>query len=135
MSDFAGYAAAITIRDHVFNDGFLSAYHAGQVSHSLSQNFGQLPGPRGGVNFFLQSPQVILSGNDHDHGIVRLTGWGTIGLQLNFPLPTESRSVQWQADLLITPQVQLLGSIALLSADKTDDHLVEWQFEDRKSVV
>jgi len=129
MSDFAGYAAAITIRDHVFNDGFLSAYHAGQVSHSLSQNFGQLPGPRGGVNFFLQSPQVILSGNDHDHGIVRLTGWGTIGLQLNFPLPTESRSVQWQADLLITPQVLLLGSIALLSADKTDYHLIAWQFD------
>jgi hypothetical protein len=129
MSDFAGYAAAITIRDHVFSDGFLSAYHGGQISHSLSQNFGTLPGPRGGVNFFFQSPQVVLTTSDPNHAIVRLNGWGTIGLQVNFPLPSEFRSVEWQADVLITPRVDVLGSVALLSANQVDYVLVAWQFD------
>src|SRR5690242_13803273 len=116
MPDYAGYAAALTIRDNVFDDGFLTAYHAGQIAHSLVKSFQQVPAPAGSVNFFFQSPQVVLSATDPTHAIMRLTGWGTIRVRINpSPAPSETRSVQWQADILLAPQAEAIGSIVLLS--------------------
>lgn len=130
MPDYAGYAAAVTIRDRVFNDAFLSAYHAGQTSHALAKSFQQLPSPSGSLNLFLSPPRVLLSAADPTHVVMRLGGWGTIGLRVSpFPAPYESRSVQWQADLLVAPRADSIGTIVFLSAKKAEYSLVDWQFD------
>ncbi|MDP9292409.1 MAG: hypothetical protein M3O82_08615, partial [Verrucomicrobiota bacterium] len=62
--------------------------------------------------------------------ILRINGWGTIGLRLNpFPLPSETKTIQWQADLLITPTANSIGTVVLLSAKKVDYRLINWQFD------
>jgi hypothetical protein len=130
MPDYAGYAAAVTIRDRIFNDALLSAYHAGQTSHTLAKSFQQLPSPTGSLNLFLQPTRVIFSATDHTHVVMRLGGWGTIGLRVSpFPAPFESRTVQWQADLLVLPRADSIGTIVFLSAKKTEYHLADWQFD------
>jgi hypothetical protein len=129
MPDYAGYAIAVTIHDQVFSDQLLVAYHGGQFQHLLAASFGQVPLPNGNVNFFLQPPQVVLSDSDPTHGIIRLNGWGTMYYQGVPPEPGNTRSVQWQADVLITPQVSTISSVILLSAKKTDYQLVAWQFD------
>ena len=130
MSLHAGYAAAFTIRDRVFNDALLSGYHSGQVKHSLAKTVPQPASPSLSVNLFIQPPRLIFSGTDHAHVVMRLGGWGTVGVRMNpFPMPAESRRVQWRADLLLTPQVATVGSIVLLSAKKADYQLVDWELD------
>ena len=129
MPDYAGYATAVTIRDHVFGDAFLVAYNAGQIAHTVSQSFQQLPAARGSVSFFFQCPQAILSASDPDHAVLRFTGWGTISVQAIIPGPLETRNVQWQADVQITPSVSLAGAVALLSAKEADYVLAAWEFD------
>lgn len=128
MSDYAGYAVAVTIRGHVFNDAILTGYHAGQITHTIARTYLQLPGPRAGVSFFFQSPQVILSGDDPVHAVLQLNGWGTMSWG-SFPGTPESRSVEWQANIQLTPQVSLAGPIVLLSAKTTEYKLFAWQFD------
>ena len=129
MSDYAGYAAAVTIHTNVFDDQFLSAWHNGLISHWARGGFGQRPGAVGSVGLFYQSPQVICSDSNEIQAILRLSGWGTISLRLTTPGLSETRSVEWQADLLITPTVSSLGSVVLLDADRTAYRLVNWQFD------
>jgi len=129
MPDYAGYAAAVTIRDVVFNDVLLSVYRGGQIGHSLAKSFAETP-PYGGVSFFYQSPQVIFSNTDHDHAILRLNGWGTIRVRFDsLPAPYELRSVRWQADLLITARAELRGPIVYLILDKMLFGLANWEFD------
>lgn len=129
MSDYAGYAAAVTIHTNVFDDQFLSAWHNGLISHWARGGFGQRPGAVGSIALFYQSPQVICSDSNEIQAILRLSGWGTISLRLTTPGLSETRSVEWQADLLITPTVSSLGSVVLLDADRTAYRLVNWQFD------
>jgi len=129
MSDFAGYAVAVTIHTQVFDDQFLSAWHNNLISHRVGGSFGQLPGTTGGVSLFFQPPQVICSDNNEIQAILRLSGWGTLSVRLSAPGLFQTRSVQWQADVLITPTVSLVGSIVLLSAKATDYRLIAWQFD------
>jgi hypothetical protein len=129
MPLYAGYAAAVTVRDQVFNDAVLSAYASGHLRHVLIRSFQQLPAPRGSVSLFFQSPRVLLSSLDHEHAILRIIGWGTVGLLVDPLAPSESRSVRWQADLRITPTADSIGTIALLSAKQGDHQLVGWQFD------
>ncbi|HZR06815.1 MAG TPA: hypothetical protein VFA61_13395 [Candidatus Udaeobacter sp.] len=130
MSDHAGYAAAITIRDRVFNDAVLSAWHSGQIRHSFFKTIQENPAPTASVSFFFQSPQARFVPFDRVDGIFRITGWGTISLRVNpFPFPAESRNVQWQADLLITPTANSARSIVFLSAQKANYRLIGWQFD------
>jgi hypothetical protein len=130
MPDHAGYAAAVTVRDQVFNDALLSSYHGGQIGHSFNKGFQQLPAPSGSANLYFQAPTAIFSNTDHDHAILRLNGWGTIGLRLNpFPAPFESRTIQWRADLRITATAITLGTTVLLSVPQDQFTLVNWQFD------
>ena len=141
MSDFAGYAVAVTIHTHVFDDQFLSAWNTGQFAHSVSGSFGQLPGTTGGVNLFFQPPQVICSDTNEVQAILRLSGWGTLSVRLTTPGLFEKRSVQWQADILITPTVFLsnfiilpngqakTGAFVILSAAAKDYRLTDWEFD------
>ena len=130
MSFHAGYAAAFTIRDRVFNDALLNGYHGGSIRHSLVKSVPQPPMPAGSVNLFLQPPQIVFSSADHAHAVMRLGGWGSISVRINpLPLPAESRRVRWQADLRMTPQISTVTSIVLLSAKKADHRLTDWQFD------
>ena len=129
MPPYAGYAAAVTVRHRVLDEAVLSAYASGGVRHTLIRTFQQLPAPRGSVNLFLQPPRVILSLTDPEHAILRISGWGTIGLLIDPLSPSESRSLQWQADIRITPKADSLGTIAWLSAKKSDFLLSGWQFD------
>ena len=61
---------------------------------------------------------------------MRINGWGTIGLRVNpFPSPSETKTIEWQADLLITPSASSIGTVILLSAKKVDYRLINWQFD------
>ena len=55
MTDYAGYAAAVTIRAQLLNDVALLGYKAGQIAHTVSQSYGEIPGPLAGVSFFLNT--------------------------------------------------------------------------------
>src|ERR1051325_9359123 len=130
MPDHAGFAAAITIRDQVLNDAFLNSYHAGTQSHTLLRNFAEGLIPRGTVNFFLQPAQVVFSNTDHENGILRLSGWGKISIRANqFPVSSEERDVQWQADLRIKPEALVVGKIVLVTAKSADYQLARWHFD------
>ena len=130
MTFHAGYAAAFTIRDRVFNDALLSGYRGGDLPHRLVMSVPQPPLPAGSVSLFLQPPRIVLSSADAAHAVMRLGGWGTIAVRVNpFPLPAESRRVQWRADLRMTPQISTVTSIVLLSAKKADYRLTDWQFD------
>lgn len=129
MSDYAGYAAAVTIHTQVFDDQFLSAYGGGQISHWVRGSFGQAPGAAGSVNLFFQPPKVICSDDNEIQAILRLSGWGTISVRLTTPGAWQTQSIEWQADVLITPTVSLLASLVLLTADSSAYRLVAWQFD------
>jgi hypothetical protein len=86
MPTHAGYVAAIAIRDRALDAALLSAYRGNRIRHLITKSFGQLPPPRGSVNLFFQSPQVILSDVNPVDAILRFSGWGTIGL-LNVAAP------------------------------------------------
>ena len=129
MSDYAGYAAAVTIHTNVFDDQFLSAWHNNQIAHWARGGFGQIPGTTGGVSLFFQPPQVICSDSNEIQAILRLSGWGTISLRLISPGLFQTRSVQWQADVLITPTAAPVGSVVLLTAKATAYRLIAWQFD------
>lgn len=130
MPDHAGYATAVTIRDQVFNDTLLRAWHSGQIRHSFFKTIQQIPAPTGSVNFFYEAPHARFVPFNRVDGILRINGWGTIGLRVNpFPSPSETKAIQWQADLLITPTASSIGTVILLSAKKADYRLINWQFD------
>lgn len=130
MSDHAGYATAVTIRAGVFDDALLSAWHSGQIRHSFFKTIQETPAPTTSVTFFFAAPHARFVSYDRVDGILRINGWGTISLRFNpFPSPAETRTVQWQADLLITPTASSIGTIILLSAKKADYRVINWQFD------
>lgn len=130
MAHHAGYAAAVAIRDRVFNDTLLSAWRSGQIRRSFSKSFGSAPAPTGSVGFFFKAPEVRFVSFNRVDGIVRFNGWGTINLRTNpFPSPAESKIVEWQADVLVTPSASSIGTIILLSAAKEEHRLIGWQFD------
>ncbi len=130
MPDHAGYATAVTIRAQVFNDALLSAWHSGQIDHSFVKTIQQIPAPTVTVNFFFEAPHARFVAFDRVDGILRINGWGTVSLRLDpFPAPLETKTIQWQADLLITPTASSIGSVILLSATKEDYRLIGWQFD------
>ena len=120
MSDYAGYAIAVTIHTQVFDDQFRVAWHNNQISHWARGGFGQQPGPTGSVNLFYQAPQVICSDNNEIQAILRLSGWGTVTLRLTNPGLFQTRSIQWKADVLITPTASPIASVVLLTAAAAD---------------
>jgi hypothetical protein len=128
MTDYAGYAAAVTIRAQVFNDVALVAWQAGQIQHTINQSYGQLP-EQAGVNFFLQYPQAILSSDDPSHLILRLNGSGNMSRRTTPIGRPESQPVQWQADLQIPPQGAFTGPLLLISAQSNTYQLAAWQFD------
>jgi hypothetical protein len=128
MTDYAGYAAAVTIRAQLFNDVALVAWQAGQIAHTISQSYGQLP-EQAGVSFFLQYPQAILSSDHPSNLILRLNGSGNMSRRTApFGRP-ESQPVQWQADLQMTPQGAFTGPLLLISAQSNTYQLAAWQFD------
>jgi len=130
MPDHADFAAAITIRDQVLNDTFLNFYHAGQLSHSLSKTFDEDPFPRGSIQLFVQSPQVVFSDADPLSGILRLRGWGKIGIRAaQFPPLPERPDIQWQADLRIKPEALIIGKLIVIQAKAEDYQLASWHFD------
>ena len=130
MPDHAGYATAVTIRDQVFSDALLSAWHSGQIRHSFFKTIQEIPLPTGSVNFFFEAPHARFVSFNRVDGILRITGWGTIGLRVNpFPSPSEARTIKWQAELLITPTASSIGTVILLAAKKVDYRLISWQFD------
>ena len=130
MPDHAGYATAVTIRDNVFDDALLSAWHSGQIRHSFFKTIQEIPAPTASVNLFFDAPRARFVPFNRVDGILRINGWGTIGLRLNpFPSPSEARTLEWQADLLITPTASSIGTVILLSAKKADYRLIDWQFD------
>ena len=132
MPSHAGYAAAVTIRQQVFNDALLSAWHNGQIRHSVSKSILGAPSPTGGVSLFFDAPRARFVSFNRVDGIMRLSGRGTINLRLNpFPAPVESRIIEWQADLLVTLTATSILTIVLLSAQKDQYRLIDWQFDSR----
>jgi hypothetical protein len=130
MPDHAGYITAVTIRAKVFDDALLAAWHAGQIGHSFFKSIQETPAPTGSVNFFFGAPKARFVPFNRVDGILRINGWGTISLRVNpFPAPVETKTVQWQVDLLITPTASSVGTVILLSAQKADYRLITWQFD------
>ena len=132
MSSFAGYAAAITIRERVFDDALLGAWQNGTINHSISRSIeGAPPSPRTGFSLFLDSPSATFVSFNRVDGTLKLKGRGTIVVRTNpFPFPPrELRSVQWQADLLVTLTASSLGTIVLLSGHKEQYRLIHPQFD------
>ena len=130
MPDHAGYATVVTIRDQVFNGALLSAWHSGRIRHSLFKTIQETPAPTGSVNLFFEAPHARFVPFNRVDGILRINGWGTISLRLNpFPAPSETKTIEWQADLLITPTASSIGTVILLSAKKVDYRLINWQFD------
>jgi hypothetical protein len=129
MPSHAGYAAALAIRERVFDDAFLNAYRSGQISHSFSRPVQQIPAASVSASFFFEAPRARFVPTNRVDGILRLNGWGRISVRVNpFP-PSETRTIQWQADLLITPTASSVGTIVLLSTAKVDYRLIGWQFD------
>jgi len=128
MTDYAGYAAAVTIRAQLFNDVALVAWQAGQITHTISQSYGQFP-EQAGVSFFLQYPQAILSSDDPSNLILRLNGSGNMWRRTAPVGRPESQPVQWQADLQMTPQGAFTGPLLLISAQSNTYQLAAWQFD------
>jgi hypothetical protein len=130
MPDHAGYATAVTIRDQVFDDALLSAWHSGQIRHSFLKFIQEIPAPTGSVSFFFAAPHVRFVPFNRVDGILRISGWGTIGLRFDpFPSPSETKTVEWQADLLITPAASSIGTVILLATKKAGYRLINWQFD------
>lgn len=130
MSDHAGYATAVTIRDQVFNDALVRAWHNGPIHHSFFKSFQEQPAPTGFVNLFFEAPKARFVSFNRVDGILAINGWGTIGLRVNpFPSPPQTRTITWQADLLITPTASSVGSIVLLSTKQAEYRLINWQFD------
>src|SRR5438034_8199545 len=124
MPDHAGYATAVTIREQVFNDALLSAWHSGQLRHSFFKTIQEVPSPTGSVNFFFEAPHARFVPFDRVDGILRINGWGTISLRVNpFPLPAETKTIQWQADVLVRPTASSIQTVILFSAKKVDYRL------------
>ena len=130
MPNHAGYAAAVTIRQQLFDDALLNAWHSGQIAHSFFKSAQHTPSPSVTANFFIGPPHVRFVSYDRVDGILRLNGWGTISVRTNpFPFPVETRTIQWQADLLITPTAASVGTIVLLSTKKDQYRVIGWQFD------
>jgi hypothetical protein len=129
MTDYAGYAAAVTIRAQLLNDVALLGYKAGQIAHTISQSYGEIPGPLAGVSFFLKSPQAILSSDNPSNLILRLNGWGSMSRQPTIPGPRESQPVEWQVDLQMAPQGSFIGPLLVISAQSSTYQLAAWQFD------
>ena len=130
MPDHAGYASAVAIRERVFDDALLSAWHSGHIRHSILNTFQESPAPRGSVNFFFGPPRAKFVPFNRVDGVLPIRGWGTVGLRFGlFPSPAETKTIEWRADLRITPTASSIGTVILLSAKKVDYWLINWQFD------
>ncbi len=125
MSDDAGFAVAITIRQRVLNDSLMLSYHAGTIGHGL-----QVPIPDGppdvDVTFFLDVPQVQCVGTDPAHLGVVLDGWGSLRITWQGDRP--AHQIRWTMQLLVRPRFIVAGTDIEFVPERDDVSLATWTY-------
>ena len=85
MSDHAGYAVAITVREQALNRSLRRAYKTGENGHffrTQTPNIPGLPFPRVGMRMFFRPPEVTLSQTLVEHANLRVSGWGSMTVRM-----------------------------------------------------
>lgn len=96
MSDHAGFAAAVTIRESALNISTAAAYANGGFSRSLS---GDLPGngPVVSLSLFLGQPTVLCEGSTNVI-VIQIETWGTTLINIG----GSSRTIRIISELVLT---------------------------------
>ncbi|MET8676090.1 hypothetical protein ABZW18_00400 [Streptomyces sp. NPDC004647] len=129
MSEHAGFAVAITLRERVLNDSILLSYHAGNAPHQLAGQAGRIPGdpPPVRVDFFLEPPRIHCSGDDPDRFTVLLSGWGR--LTIVWGGTNHVRTIRWSMRLLVRARFVVADTEIRLRPEPGDVTLDDWEFD------
>ena len=122
MTDDAGFAVAITIREHVLNDALLVAYTSGSFPHALAA---AVPGgpPDAKIDFFLAPPKITCR-TDHTMTI-SVEMWGPVTVDA-----TETAKIDANLSLRIALSFVVQGTELVLEFnDVTQDvTATAWDF-------
>jgi len=122
MADDAGFAVALTIREHVLNDALLLAY-AGDLPAFLNL---PVPGgpPDASVNVFIAPPTITCNSDNTLTLTVQL--WGS--LSVTVVGVQETGNIDGQLIVRIQPTFVVTGSKLVLSPGPNDVTVTQWDF-------
>jgi hypothetical protein len=133
MSDHAGFAVAITVREQALNQSLRRAYKTGANGHffrTQAPNIPGLPFPRVSMRMFFRPPEMTFSQAPVDHGTMRVSGWGTVSVRMApFPALAETREIQWEAKLVAQHEVALSNTAVNIKFKAENYKLFLWQFD------
>jgi hypothetical protein len=133
MSDHAGYAVAITVREQALNRSLRRAYKTGENGHffrTQTPNIPGLPFPRVGMRMFFRPPEVTLSQTLVEHANLRVSGWGSMTVRMApFPALAETREIQWEAKLVAQHEAVLSNTAVHIKFKAENYQLYLWQFD------
>ena len=127
MPIHGGFAYAIQIRQEVFNNSILLAYHAGTIKRSLF--LPDLPDgpPIVGMDFYLDPPTISFDSGNHNQLILTISGRGGLTIEFSPGLP-ESRLVEFQIVALVQPRFTVSPGALNFAPDPDDVTVSEWSF-------
>ena len=127
MPIHGGFAYAIQIRQQVFNNSILLAYHAGTIKRSLF--LPDLPDgpPIVGMDFSLDPPTITFDPGNHTQLILTISGRGGLTIEFSPGIP-ESRLIEFQIVALVEPRFAVSPGALNFAPNPDDVTVSEWSF-------
>jgi hypothetical protein len=123
MPGHANFAAAIAIRQELFQSLIRTLYHANQIGHLLNASDDRLA-----VDFYLDIPELICSIANANRLALNLRAWGSMTVTLS-GATAETRQVLFNACVLANPRLSLENQSITLSVDGLGATLNTYQIE------
>jgi len=128
MADDAGFAVALTIREHLLNDALLVSYAGNGFPRTLNsaQFPGGLPGgpPDAVIDVFLAPPQIATHADNTL--TIALEMWGPLSVTMNGV--NEVGQIDGFLTIRIRPEFVILGTNLVLNPTADDVTVTEWDF-------
>lgn len=123
ITDDAGFAAALSVRETVLNDALFRSYNRGGIIRSLK---GSLPGglPEIEVDTFLAPPILECRADGELHLLLRL--WGSLRVTM---AGSWKRDVDALIGVRLDPRFKVTGTDLELQPKADDVTLISWEFE------
>lgn len=125
MSDDAGFAVAITVRQNLLNNAILIAYASDTFPHTLSHDLPDGP-PDASIDFFLGPPQITCKSDNTM--TIAVDMWGSMSVTLNSAVQTGD--VAAHLTIRIQPSFEVRGNTLVLGFDDINQDVVatEWDY-------
>ena len=123
MADDAGFAVALTIREHLINDALLLAYAGTGFPRSLQLDVPDGP-PDASIDVYL-APSQVTCNEDNSLGLaVRL--WGSLNITVGGT--DVERTIDGRITVRVKPRFRVAGNNLVLNPDSDDVTVTLWSF-------